>query len=278
MLLTDTALDQYCRRIGFDGSPRADLATLQRLHALHPQAIPFENLDAWLGRPVILEPEHVLDKLVRQQRGGYCFEHNLLFMRVLRTLGFDVQGLSARVLWNLPADVVLPRTHMLLLVTVNDTPYIADVGFGGLTMTAALALDSTAVQSSPHEQFRLLPEAGARVVQARIGNEWQSLYRFSLEAQTLADYTMANWYVATHPQSRFVSHLIAGRVDHDGRHALLDRRYNRHYTGRDTDRDSARQQLESPAALRRLLEERLLIDTSALPGLDRRLAALFQEA
>lgn len=273
MKLPDTALDQYCRRVGVGGSLQNDIATLQRLHARHPQAIAFENLDAWLGVPVVLDDDHIFDKLVLQQRGGYCFEHNLLFMRVLQGLGFVVQGLAARVLWNLPETSSLPRTHMLLLVIAEDQRWVVDVGFGGLTMTAPLLLDYDGIQPSPHEAFRISREPGSHLLQACVAGDWQPLYRFSLEPQTFADHMMANWFVSTHPASRFVSQLIAGRADSDGRHALLNNRYNRHRTGA----TSVQQMLTTPAAVRDVLATRLHIDTSTLPGIDQRLATLFRE-
>jgi len=272
-MLTDSALARYCTRIACKVPLNADLATLQQLHACHPQAIPFENLDAWLGLPVSLEPERIFDKLVIQQRGGYCFEHNLLFRRVLQTLGFTVQGLAARVRWQLPANSALPRTHMLLLVTIEGEHYIADVGFGGLTMTAPLALDSTEIQQSPHESFRITKEAQEYVIHAELAGRWQPLYGFSLEAQTDADYLMANWFVSTHPQSRFVQQLIAARVAQDGRHALLNHRHQRHYAGQ----NSEARELMTPTQLRLVLEEQLQIDTARLPGLDAKLATLFLE-
>jgi N-hydroxyarylamine O-acetyltransferase len=272
-MLTDSALARYCTRIACNGPLNADLATLQQLHACHPQAIPFENLDAWLGLPVSLEPDRIFDKLVIQRRGGYCFEHNLLFRRVLQTLGFSVQGLAARVRWQLPANSALPRTHMLLLVSIAGERYVADAGFGGLTMTSALALDSTGIQHSPHEPFRITREAQEYVIHAELGDRWLPLYGFSLEPQTDADYLMANWFVSTHPQSRFVQQLIAARVDQDGRHALLNRRHQRHYAGQ----NSEVRELMTPAHLRQVLEEQLQIDTARLPGLDAKLATLFLE-
>ena len=40
--------------------------------------------------------DKVFDKLVKQPRGGYCFEQNTLFLAVLRTLGFTVYPVAAR--------------------------------------------------------------------------------------------------------------------------------------------------------------------------------------
>src|SRR5688572_5787925 len=95
-------LDAYFERIGHRGPRPATLDTLAAIHALHPAAIPFENLDPFLGRPVRLDLPSLERKLVDERRGGYCFEHNLLLAAVLRRLGFAVTGLAARVLWNQP--------------------------------------------------------------------------------------------------------------------------------------------------------------------------------
>lgn len=271
MPLSSSQLDRYCERIAYDAALRRDLPTLQRLHHLHPLAIPFENLDPWLGRPVSLQNADVFAKLVMGRRGGYCFEQNLLFRDVLETLGFSVSGLAARVVWNVPAEAALPRTHMLLLVQVDGARFIADVGFGGLTLTAPLALDSYAVQATPHESFRILQDGAHYMLQANVAGEWQALYRFSLEEQTPADYAMANYYVGTHANSRFVQQLLAGRPGTGLRHALLDNRYTLHQPGK----PSAQRQLEDAAALREVLQQDLGIELGALPGLDAKLATLF---
>lgn len=267
--------DAYFDRLGIQALSSNALEVLQQLHALHPRHIAFENLNAWLGIPVSLDEVATHEKLVLQGRGGYCYEHNLLFMQVLKTLGFTVTGLAARVLWNQPPDKVLPRTHMLLLVTVDGERHIADVGFGGLTLTAALRLDTDAVQSTSHEEFRVSRDgANEHVLSSRIAGAWQPLYRFTLEEQKPADYVMANWFVSTHPQSRFVSELIAGRVDVGTRHVLLNNRYTRHHT----NMASEVTQLRSPAEVCEVLERQLHINTGNLPGLDARLERMFQEA
>ncbi len=271
MPLTPADLDHYCQRIGFSGSLRCDLPTLRQLHLLHPQSIPFENLDAWLGQTVSLEPAAVFAKLVRRKRGGYCFEHNLLLRLVLETLGFQVRGLAARVVWNLPGGFMLPRTHMLLLIVLDGQRLIADVGFGGLTLTAPLELDNATEQQTPHETFKVVHESDQNVVLAQVAGSWQALYRFGLEEQMPPDYAMANYYVSTHPQSRFVQQLIAGRAAPGMRHALLDNRYTRHYLGS----KSEQQILTGYKVLRSILQTDLGIDLSELPELDARITSLF---
>src|SRR5215470_16096267 len=149
-------LDGYLRRIGYDGSRAPTLETLRALHLRHALAIPFENLDSFLRRPVRLDQASLERKLVHDQRGGYCFEHNLLFKAALDAFGFRVAGLAARVVWNQPDGVTLPRTHMLLRVVIEGQDYIADVGFGGQTPTGPIRLVAGVEQTTPHEPFRLL--------------------------------------------------------------------------------------------------------------------------
>ncbi len=273
MQLSNQELADYFARIGFSGTARRDEATLRQLHALHPQAIAFENLDSWRGQRVSLQPERVFRKLVHEGRGGYCFEQNQLFRRVLQTLGFTVQGLSARVLWMLPEDVVLPRTHMSLLVTLDDESWIADVGFGSMTMTAPLALDVEGAQATPHEPFRVRAEHGLYTVEAQLKDQWHPLYRVSLEPQLPADYETANWYVSTHPGSRFVNQLIASRPDAQGRHTLLDRRYTRHLP----QQASTSSDVQSPQQLRELLQQQFGLASADLQAMHERIEALFTD-
>ena len=125
-------LDSYFERIGFTGTRQANEETLRALHELHPAAIALESIDPWLGVPVSLELPALMDKLVHGGRGGYCYEHNMLFWAVLEALGFKVRGLSARVVYSTPPGGGRhPRNHMLMLVEVGGSRFIADVGFGG---------------------------------------------------------------------------------------------------------------------------------------------------
>ena len=52
------------------------------------------------------------------RRGGYCFEQNGVFERVLRELGFNVRSLLGRVVLSNP-PALPPRTHRLLLVELE---------------------------------------------------------------------------------------------------------------------------------------------------------------
>jgi len=90
-------LGAYLRRIGLETRPAADLAGLRALHFAHATTIPFENLDIQMGLRILLDLASLQAKLVRRHRGGYCFEHNTLFLAVLKAVGFDVIPCEARV-------------------------------------------------------------------------------------------------------------------------------------------------------------------------------------
>ncbi|TIM20060.1 MAG: arylamine N-acetyltransferase, partial [Mesorhizobium sp.] len=198
-------IDAYFARIGYTGLRDASLETLESLHLLHPQAIPFENLDPFLGHPVRLDLASLQEKIVARGRGGYCFEHNLIFMHVLKALGFAVSGLAARVLWGQPDDAITARSHMLLRVELDGRTYIADVGFGGLTLTAPLLLRPGLEQKTPHETFRMVETGDHFRLQANVGGDWRTVYRFDMQQNYEVDYSVSNHFLSTHPTSHFLS-------------------------------------------------------------------------
>ncbi|AHG88491.1 N-acetyltransferase [Gemmatirosa kalamazoonensis] len=228
-------LDAYLARIGHAGDRAPTLDTLRAVHLAHAQTIPFETLDPLLRRPVPLDADALQAKLVRGGRGGWCFEHNHLLLHALRALGFRVTPLVGRVLWNASVSVggVTSRSHMLLLVHLREGDHIADVGFGGLTLTAPLRLVPDVEQPTPHETFRLVPIEDGRelALQARVAGEWRPLYRFDLQPQHQLDYEMSSWYLCTNPRSSFLSNLLAGRPEPGGRRVLRNNVLTTHRLG-----------------------------------------------
>jgi N-hydroxyarylamine O-acetyltransferase len=204
-------LDAWLRRIGHAGTREPTLATLRAVIAAHTATILYENIDVLLGRPPKLDLDSLQRKMIAEGRGGYCYEQNLLLRAGLRALGFAATGLIARVILTMEADAPRPATHMVLRVNLPDGPYLADVGFGHLTPTAPLALRPDVERMTPHEPMRLLPVDNDLVLQARIGEAWQNLWRVLPHPAQDADYEVANWFAATHPNSMFANNLIAAR-------------------------------------------------------------------
>lgn len=242
-------LNAYFERIGFVGSIAPTLATLEQLHALHPATIPFENLDPLMGKAVSLDQPSLERKLLAERRGGYCFEHNLLFMRILQDLDYTVRPLLARVVWSDSDAISAPPSHLLLLVEINGQNYIADVGFGGQTLTAPLRLRADAEQSTPHEPYRLANTDGQWTLQTRIGEDWRSLYVFGIEPATMDEITAINTRTGTDRESPFTSELRVALAPQGKRLKL----HNTNFTLQPVGGDAETREIASMEALRLVL-------------------------
>jgi N-hydroxyarylamine O-acetyltransferase len=251
MTLSDRDLDRYFRRIGYSGSAAATRDTLAQLQALHTAAIPFENLDPLMRRPVALDLPALTRKFLDEERGGYCFEQNTLFQAALRTLGFSVSGLAAVPQWNRPAGVTIPRTHMVLRVDIPEGPFIADVGFGGLTLTSPLRLVPDVTQETTMERFRLTPDGLQFQLQVHLAGHWAGLYLLSLQDVTPEDYEVFNWFTSTHPNAIFTNHLMVARPAADRRYGLFNNAFSIHHLNGRTEKRT----IDDPEELASLLRE-----------------------
>ena len=267
MSLSEGDLRAYFERIGFQSEARPDRATLEALVAAHTGTIPFENLNPFLGLPVQLSSDALVNKLVRERRGGYCYEQNGLFSHVLETIGFDFTPLAARVLWMQSDDAITPRTHKLLLVNLPKGLVLADVGFGGAVCTGVLDLVPEVPQSTPHERFRLVEVNGMWRQQIEIGGEWRSTYQFDLTPQLSVDDELGNWWTSASPASHFTFSLIAARSPAGRRHALRNFDYSVHVPGG----ESEKRLLESPEEVCAVLETDFGIE---IPDRDRLISRL----
>lgn len=221
MMAETIDLDSYFARIGYRGLRAPTLAVLRDLHRLHPQAIAFEALNAFFHLDTVgLDAASLEAKLVHGKRGGWCFEQNTLFMLALRQLGFTVNGLAARFLYQLPPGTVTTRGHMCLHVVCEGRDMVCDVGLGSLTGTAPLFLEEGVVQQTPLEDNRIGRLGDEYIIQARVKDDWRTLYRFNLTPEPDADNFIYNHYLSTHPNSHFRALLMLARTTEDGRYTL----------------------------------------------------------
>ncbi|KMK09263.1 N-hydroxyarylamine O-acetyltransferase [Pluralibacter gergoviae] len=201
-------LTAWFSRINWTRPASVDIETLKGLHLHHNCAIPFENLDVLLPREIQLDDRSLEDKLLHGRRGGYCFEQNGLLERGLREVGFNVRSVLGRVVLANPPQMP-PRTHRLVRVELDGERWIADVGFGGQTLTAPLRLVADLEQETPHGVYRLLNEGNDWTLQFQHHDRWQSMYVFDLARQYFSDHVMGNFWSAHWPQSHFRHHLLA---------------------------------------------------------------------
>lgn len=206
-------LAAYVQRVGHAGPLEPNAETLCALASAHVAAVPFENLDAVLGREISLDPEAVQRKLVHQQRGGYCYEHVVLFAAVLERLGYSFTAHSARV--RLGSERYTPATHALLAVDAGSQRWLVDVGFGAGMLSPMPLRDGERSRQGEWE-FRVHREQdGTWVLQRARPEGWFDLHAFPELPQFPVDFRVGNHYIATHPHSPFSQRPMLQRVRED---------------------------------------------------------------
>ncbi|MFE0775295.1 arylamine N-acetyltransferase [Streptomyces sp. NPDC058861] len=221
-------LDAYLARIGYEGPREPTLAVLRDLQRAHTTGIPFENVHAVLGRDLPLDLPSVEARLVHGGRGGYCFEHVVLFAAALERLGFRVTAMMGRI--SLGAPKVLPATHGLLAATARDDAreWLCDVGYGAGPL-GPVELADGAHAAYDGWRYRLERRPGAHGVDHwwlhqtapdRGPSGWIDRHTFTLTEQYPIDYAVASHFVGTHARSPFVRRLYAQRMTPDAHHGL----------------------------------------------------------
>lgn len=199
-------IDAYLARIGYDGPREPSASVLRALHVRHLLTVPFENLDIHWKRPIVVDVDRFLHKIIDERRGGFCYELNGAFAALLRELGFDVKMLSGRVSGS-DGNFGPEFDHMALLV---DGEWLADVGFGESTLVP-LRLDGT-----PENGYRALDGQ----LQALRDGEWRTDFRFTLDPHDLHEFGPMCHYQQTSPESHFTKKKVITLAREDGRITL----------------------------------------------------------
>jgi len=264
-------LAAYRRRVDYGGPLAPARDVLERLILCHAAAIPFENIEVLAGRVPKLDLAGLQDKMLRQRRGGYCFEQNTLFRAVLQAVGFDAHPMEARIRSGVPADVVTARTHLATRVVLDGVDHLVDVGCSTLAPLAPLALSSRAEQRAGTATYRFV-DAGEQqlLLQTRGATGWTDGYQLLPGAPHAIDCEMGNWFVATHPKSMLGHNLLMGRAIPGGRLRLFNRRLS---TFRPEDAAPVETTLASRAEFADVLSDGFGLDV-APADLDAVMAAL----
>lgn len=266
-------LDDYLARIGLAERPRTDLEGLRAVMRAHALAVPFENLDVQLGRPVDLDPARSFDKIVRRRRGGWCYEQNGLIGWALGELGFGVMRLAGGVMREAAGDGQLGN-HLCLRVTL-DRPYLVDVGFGG-SLFAPIPFEAG---EHDHAPFRLRFAETGDGYWRYTENAGDGPFSFDVAPRPADETLLAEKcaYLQTSPDSPFTQNLVAQRRTADRHFALRGRVLKETTPGGATKR-----LIGGPAELVETLLARFGLDmpeTADLwPAILARHAALFDDA
>jgi len=229
---TRMAPDADLDRIGVDPRTvdRPYLETLARIQRAHVTTIPFENL-AIVGDPhgdregegVILSTPHLHEKIVEQDRGGYCFGLNGLFHWLLDELGYDVDRVAARIVGS-DGDARPPANHHSNVVEL-DRRYVVDVGMGTPVMRRPTPLDGSTRKDEVGVEWRVAEsdrpdETYCTEYRSPDEEGWSTRYVFSDKPCDLDYFAATNDYLQSAPESPFTGGPVVSIATDDGHRKL----------------------------------------------------------
>lgn len=218
-------IEDYLKRVGYEGNPALLTPTLSVLteimrHQLY--AIPFENADIWYHKKIpSLNLAEIVDKIIYAPRGGYCYELNGLFCLFMESVGFKYKMVAARPRFNYTAR--RPKTHMVMLVTIDEKEYLCDLSFGGYGIREPIdlsELDREIVQRG--DRFKLLKTENEYLLRVFIEGKWADLYSFDTYECEWIDYVLPNYFNATSTDTIFTKKRLAIIQKADYRCFLVD--------------------------------------------------------
>lgn len=225
-------IDEYFARIGFVHREWEDRAEqFIRLHRCHSLAVPFEDFTSFCGLPVSLDMGDIFEKVVRNRRGGYCFELNLLFQELLNTLGYQSRPVLCRPFSG--EGEKLPLTHRLSIVPLDGRLWIADVGLGGNGWVEPLLLKTGVEQVQFGRTYRVREDSeSGYVVELKRGDTFVKAVAFRLHYAEESDFEMSNYYTSSYPGSPFVTRMMCTLPTFEGRYTIRDNLFKKEYNGK----------------------------------------------
>jgi N-hydroxyarylamine O-acetyltransferase len=199
--LSEAQVNAYLDRIGMARPDRLDVDYLRRLQRRHLHTVPFENLSIHLGEDIPLKTDALFEKIVTRRRGGYCYEVNGALSALLRSLGYRVSLLAARV--HGPSGFG-QLSHLTLRVDLEE-PWLVDAGFGR-NAERPLRIDERGEQEDVGGMFRIETTDEGDLDVYRDGSV---LYRIEQRPRELDDFEAAHWYKRTSPESHFTKSPFA---------------------------------------------------------------------
>lgn len=189
-----------------------ELAELQRLHMQH---IPFENLDVIRREPIYLNLNRIYNKIVNQNRGGYCYEVNGLFHWLLGELGFNAQ-LGAATVRRANGIWAKADTHVIILVHLENETYLTDVGFGDSNYHP-ININGTK-QTDVSGTYKVIQQTDDLYdLTRKVSDEWIPLYRFNIKPKKLVDFHEGCVFNQVSKESSFTHYDLATLATDDGR-------------------------------------------------------------
>lgn len=232
----DIDVTAYLKRINVEQVAKADKETLDEIIYSHQCAVPFENLDVYrYHKPINLDVKSLFEKIVINKRGGYCFELNGLFVKLLLALGYDSYSCFVRVGYGEPHPN--PIMHRGIVTRLEDGIYYNDVGFGGPMPSGAVKFEEGLRQDVHGEEFWFEHMDKA--------SDWWVLWRknetgkadrilvVNTVEQEPIDYMAMSYYCSTSETSIFTKMPMINLRQKNGHYAITDDKFTSKIDGKE---------------------------------------------
>jgi N-hydroxyarylamine O-acetyltransferase len=246
-------LKSYLNRIHYFKDPKVNIQSLFEIQTNQLLHIPFENLDCFNNLPISINLKNIEEKILDRKRGGYCFELNILFLEVIKEIGFKARPLLCRSMWR--GNTINSKTHIAILVEVENKSYICDVGFGGPGFFSPLMFEVNQEFEQAIGTFKFVTdEVHGFILQKKINDSWLNVYAFNLDHVFENDLIMSNYYTSNFEESFFRKNLVASLFSENGRKTLMNKTFSRVVSGIVQTKE-----LENEEEVWRILEEEFSI-------------------
>jgi N-hydroxyarylamine O-acetyltransferase len=213
-------LKKYLGRTGFLGLPKVDTDTLKNLMRAQVRSVPFENITVQQGQIPSLIPEDIYIKIVENRRGGYCYEVNSLFAMALTELGYDWYFAAAKPMFY---SIRRPRTHIVVIVKLAGEKWLCDTGFGGYGLREPIALQDYTEVTQSRDHYRIEKNNDEEyILSLNSEGEWKNQYGFMDQPQDWIEFSLANHFNTTHPDTIFTQKKLAVIQTQTGRRIIVN--------------------------------------------------------
>ncbi len=173
----------YLERIGVSrnavGRPDADL--LRELHEHHLRAVPFDNSRAWRKEKLRFDVDSLYTNIVLRGRGGICYELNILFAALLRSLGYSATFVVGEM------RSIDTRHLMLLVEDIEGSVLLCDVGYG-CYFVRPIPFHPESLVDDSNGRYRLVgSEEGWVGVERHVGDSWRRIVDFPPRPAAVGD-------------------------------------------------------------------------------------------
>ncbi|EQB39456.1 hypothetical protein M947_05540 [Sulfurimonas hongkongensis] len=218
------AIERYLQSISVEKKPNS-ISDINDFIKKHLQSLYFCNIPVLLGDEISLELKAIVQKMIEEKKGGYCFEHNKLIYEALKYFGFEVEAPFARVLNNQKVDV--PKTHRFTLLSFRGERYIVDAGFSFMSPNSAIRFGDTPTKTI-FERDYIVKELDANNFELTMLRKEgpYTLYSFDLTKHNEQDFEMGHFYSSKHKDAPFVNNLVLSKITDKKIYSLKNNSYH----------------------------------------------------